>query len=142
MERPNNTCCPKIPYNKHEKHIINTEIEKLDDSIIKREREDTDYVSTVFTREKKDGSFKTISNVKCLNKFFKCRYFKMELLKNVFKIVKQGVWMASVDLKGAFFIVSVHKSHQRYPKSEWFKVLCYLQFLKNTKYARIVLNHF
>ena len=142
MERPNNTCCPKIPYNKHEKHIINTEIEKLDDSIIKREREDTDYVSTVFTREKKDGSFKTISNVKCLNKFFKYRYFKMELLKNVFKIVKQRVWMASVDLKGAFFIVSVHKSHQRHPKSEWFKVLCYLQFLKNTKYARIVLNHF
>ena len=38
----------------------------------------------------------------------------MESLKDVFKIIRQAVWMASVDLKDAFFPVSVHKSHQKY----------------------------
>ena len=43
----------------------------------------------------------------------------MESLKDVFKITKQGVWKASVDLKGAFFTVPVHKSHQKYFKFKW-----------------------
>ena len=43
----------------------------------------------------------------------------MEPLKDVFKIIRQGVWMVSVDLKDAFFPVSVHKSHQKY--FEWFR---------------------
>ena len=37
----------------------------------------------------------------------------MESLNDVFKIIKKGVWMASVDLKDAFFTVPVHKMHQQ-----------------------------
>ena len=63
----------KIPHNEHEKCIINAEIEKLLQKgvIIKCEKEDNDFVSTVFTQEKKDGSFRTMLNLKCLNKFVK-----------------------------------------------------------------------
>ena len=32
--------------------------------------------------------------------------------------------MASVDLKDASFTVPVHKSHQKYFKSEWFLGFC------------------
>ena len=56
-----------------------------------------------------------------MNKFVKYKHFKMESLKDVFRINKQGVWMASVDLKDAFFTVTVHKSHQKYFKLEWFQ---------------------
>ena len=103
--------------------IINAEIEELLQKgvIIKCEREDNGFVSTIFTRENKDGSFRTILNLKCLNKFVKYKHFKMESLKDAFKIIKQGERMASVDLKDAFFTVSVHKSHQKYFKFEWFK---------------------
>ena len=38
----------------------------------------------------------------------------MESLNDVFKIIKKGVWMASVDLKDAFFTVPVHKMHQQF----------------------------
>ena len=122
MEKPNVTCSPKIPQSELEKCIINAEIEKLLQKrvIIKCEKEDNDFVSTVLTREKKDDSFRTILNLKCLNKFVKYNQFKMESLKGVFKIIK-GVWMASVDLKDAFFTVPVHKSHQKYFKFEWFQ---------------------
>ena len=119
----NITCSPKIPHRVHEKHIINAETEKLLQKgiIIKCEREDDDFISFVFTREKKDGSFRIILNLKCLNNFVKYKHFKMESLRDIFKIIKQGVWMASVDLKDAFFTVHVHKSHQKYFKLERFK---------------------
>ena len=43
----------------------------------------------------------------------------MKSLNDVFKIIKRGVWMASVDLKDAFFTVPVHKLHQKIFMFEW-----------------------
>ena len=93
MERPNITCSPKIPHSELQTRIINAEIEKLLQKgvIIECEREDNDFIATAFTREKKDGSFRTRVNLKCLNKFVKYKHFKMESLKDVFKIMKEGV---------------------------------------------------
>ena len=56
MKRLNMTFFQKIPHFEHEKRIINAEIEKLlpKGVIIKCEREDNDFVSTAFTREKRD----------------------------------------------------------------------------------------
>ena len=47
----------------------------------------------------------------------------MESLKDVFKIIKKDEWMASVDLKDAFFTIPVHILHQKYFKFEWFNQL-------------------
>ena len=70
MERSNITCSPKIPHSEYQKPIRKAEIEKLLQKGLttKCEREDNDFVSTAFTREK-DGSFRNILNLKCLNKF-------------------------------------------------------------------------
>ena len=43
----------------------------------------------------------------------------MKSLNDVFKIIKRGVWMASVDLKDAFFTVPAHKLHQKCFMFEW-----------------------
>ena len=43
----------------------------------------------------------------------------MESLNDVFKIIKKGVWMASVDLKDAFFTVPAHNLHQNFFMFEW-----------------------
>ena len=50
------------------------------------------FVSTVLTRQKKDGSFRTILNLKHLNQYVTYQHFKMESLNDVFKIIKKGVW--------------------------------------------------
>ena len=57
MERSNITCSAKTSHSEHEKHIVNSEVEKLlhKGVIIKWEREDNDFLSTVFARERKDG---------------------------------------------------------------------------------------
>ena len=38
----------------------------------------------------------------------------MESLNDVFKIIKNGVWMASVDLKDAFFTAPVRNLNQNF----------------------------
>ena len=101
------------------KKIINSEIQKLLDKgvIVQCDRESYDFVSTVFTREKKDGSSRTILNLKYLNEFVSYRYFKTESLidvSNISKTMKKDVWMASIYLKDAFFTVPVQISHQKY----------------------------
>ena len=45
----------------------------------------------------------------------------MESVTDVFKTIKNYVWMASVDLKDAFFTVPEHISHQKYFKFKWFQ---------------------
>ena len=84
--------------------------------IVECSRETGDFLSNVFTRQKKDGTFRTILNLKYLNEFVQYQDFKMESLLDVFKIIKPNAWMASVDLKDAFFTVSIHESHQKYFK--------------------------
>ena len=87
------------------------------------DREPNYFVSTVFTREKKDGSSRTTLNLKYLNEFVNYRYFKMESLTDVFKTIRKDVWVASIDLKDAFFTVPVHISHRKHFKFEWFQNL-------------------
>ena len=58
-------------------------------------------------------------NLKHLNHDVNYQHFKMESLNDVFKIIKKGVWMASVDLKDAFFTVPVHNLHKFFFMFEW-----------------------
>ena len=111
--RPGITSAPKIPHSEQEIKIINKEIKKVLDKgvIIECERDKGGFISTIFTRQKKDGSFRTILNLKHLNHYVNYQHFKMESLNDVFKIIKKGVWMVSVDSKDAFFTMRVHKLH-------------------------------
>ena len=54
------------------------------------------------------------------NEFAEYKHFKMESFKDVFKIIKEDGWMASVDLKHAFLTIPVHIRHQKYFKSKSF----------------------
>ena len=47
----------------------------------------------------------------------------MESLEGVFEIIKADAWMASVDIKDAFFTIPVHSLYQKYFKFEWFNQL-------------------
>ena len=38
----------------------------------------------------------------------------MESIQNVLELTRRGVYLASIDLKDAFYSVPVHKNHQAY----------------------------
>ena len=104
-----------------ETEISTEEVKKLlsKETILECFKEAGDFVSTVFTREKKDVTFRAILNLKYLNDFVQYQHFKMESLLDVFRIIKPNAWMANVDIKDGFFTVPIHESYQKYFNFEW-----------------------
>ena len=96
--------------------IINSEIQKLKSKkvIVYTSKRTGDYISGVFTGSKKDSSHRMILNLKNFNKFICYRYFKMESIQNVLNVIKKDAFMASIDLKDAFYSVPVAEYHQKY----------------------------
>ena len=78
-----------------------------------------DFLSGIFTRPKLDGTHRMILSLKKLNEFVYYQHFKMESLTNVLNMIKPGAFMASVDLKDAFYSVPIHPEHQKYFKFFW-----------------------
>ena len=108
-EKPPHQNVSKIPHDMLETEIITQEVKKLLSKgvIVECSRETGDLVSTVFTRQKNDGTFRTILDLKDLIEFVQYQHSIIELLLDVFKIIKSDAWMASLDLKEVFFTVPV-----------------------------------
>ena len=104
-----------------ELHFVNDEIAKLLNKkvIIPSQHEDDQFISTIFLTPKKDGLFRLILNLKKFNRFVRYQHFKMESLKQVVAMMKPGCFMASLDIRDAYYSVPIHKSHQKYLKFEF-----------------------
>ena len=116
-EEPAQNICQNIPVTNAEKQIISDEIQK--EVIYPCMREESDFMSSIFTREKRDGSYRMILNLKQVNKHIDYEHFKMDSLQSVLNIITPNCWMASVDLKDAFYKVPIHPNHQKFLKFKW-----------------------
>ena len=83
------------------------------------EREKGEYFSNLFTTPKKYGTYRTILNLKSLNKECGTAHFKMESLKQALHMVRPGAFLASIDIKDAFYSVPIHTAHKKYLKFMW-----------------------
>lgn len=72
------------------------------------------WYSTYFLVAKKTGDWRPILNLKPLNRLLQIDSFKMETLRNVILSCHQGEWLASLDLKDAYFHVLVREAHRRF----------------------------
>ena len=54
-----------------------------------------------------NGAYRTILNLKKFNEYCTTEHFKMESIKNVINMLKPGMFLASIDIKDAFFSVSI-----------------------------------
>lgn len=89
------------------------------------------YISNVFMRPKKDGSFRIILNLRSLNQTMEKRHFKMNTLKTAINLMTQNCWFASVDLKDAYFSVAIHKDHKKFFRFVWKNDLFEFQAMPN-----------
>ena len=72
------------------------------------------FYSTYFTVPKKDGGIRPILNLKPFNRYVRKQPFKMETLQTVISLIVPGLWLASVDLKDAYFHVPINQEHWKY----------------------------
>ena len=118
-------------------------------------REKGDFVNTIFLREKRDSvitnkRYRLILNVKCLNEYVLSNHFKMETLYTCLQMMKPNCFMASLDLKDAYFSIPVHNTSTKYLKFQFqgqtYKFLALPQGFKDsprvfTKIMKPVLAH-
>ena len=105
-------------FSSYEKEITDSEVNKpLKKKVsVPTNINEGDFASSIFTRTKKDESHRMILNLKKLNTFVDSPPFKMESIRNVVSMIRKVVWMASVDLKDAFFTVPINVHDQKYLK--------------------------
>jgi hypothetical protein len=108
-------------FNMSETAIIGNEINKLLSKgvIIPSIHEPGEFISSIFLRLKKDGSYRMILNLKFFNEFVKYRHFKMDTLDTAVKMMKPNCYMASIDLTDAYYMVPVHEADQKFLKFEF-----------------------
>ena len=114
-------------FNAKERTIVHSEIDKLitKGAIVPSSPEIGDFVSTIFLRPKKDGTHHTFIfclfnlNLKQFNEFVEYHHFKIDTLKTAINMIKPGCFMASVDLKDAYYTVPIDPGHQKFVKF-WF----------------------
>ena len=89
------------------------------DILVESHHESTEFISPVFLREKKNGTFRMILNLKELNRFIVYHHFKMDNIESCVHLMKPMCFMASIDLSDAYFSVPIDPSHQKYLKFLW-----------------------
>lgn len=96
--------------------MIESEVGKLleKNAIEKCKKGKDQFVSSFFLVPKPDGTKRFILNLKGLNKFIETPHFKMEDLRSAKNLVTSGAFMASLDLKDAYFLVPVHENSRKY----------------------------
>ena len=93
--------------------------------------EEGEWISNVFLRPKPGGEHRMILDLTELNKFIVYEHFKMFSLQMAVELVEEGCWMASVDLKDAYYSVSVSRSNRKYLKFRWKGILYEFRAIPN-----------
>ena len=131
---PHQTFIPKpLQFSKLETQAIDVEIaDFLDKGIIEKTcHSEPEFISNVFTREKRDGSRRVILNLSALNPFIEYHHFKMDTIETVIGLIRSNCYMASLDLSNAYFSVPVATSDRSYLKFKWKKELYEFAVLPN-----------
>ena len=117
--------------------IIDKEIQRLLKlKVIERsEHEEGEIISPIFAVPKSDGTSRIILNLKKFNESVEYEHFKMENVMTAIHMIRRGCFMASVDLRPAYYSVSVEKEDRKYLKFCWngqlFQYTCFPNGLSN-----------
>ena len=114
---------PKISckFSAQECTAIQTEVSNLlkKSVIVETHHDPGEFISPIFVRPKKDGTTRMILNLQSLNEHVVYLHFKMNTLKDAISLMKQNCFMASIDLKDAYYSVPIAQVHQKYLKFQW-----------------------
>ena len=90
-----------------------------------------EIISPVFMVLKPDGSYRLILNLKKFNDSVQCEHFKMDNLTSATQMMTRGCYMASVDLRHAYYSVPIKAEYRKYLKFKWKKQLYQYTCLPN-----------
>ena len=112
---------PNQIFSEHEYPIVRQEVHKLLEKrvITKVSPIPGQILSNVFLRPKKDGTHRLILNLKRFNESVSHYHFKMDSLSTITKLVSQNCYMASVDMKDAYYSIPIRSSDRKLLRFIW-----------------------
>ena len=75
------------------------------------EKSEDHYVSRVFVVEKKQGGYRMVIDLKNLNNYVNKIHFRMEDKEVVSTLIEKDDFLASIDLKDAFFTIVLNEKN-------------------------------
>lgn len=131
----------EIPFSVDQQSIVDNEVADLltKGAIVPSFHEQNEFISTLFIVPKPNGKFRPIINLKYLNNFVHYDHFKQETFQVVLDLLQEKDFMTSIDLKDAYFSVSIHPDFQKYLKFSWkgnlYKFVCLPFGLKSAPFV-------
>ena len=100
---------PQPTWSKTEEEFIDMEIQRLllKGVIAHSVHEEGEFISSIFVRLKKDGSYCMILNLKSLNQYVEYHHFKLDTIWMAVHMMTPGCFMASIDLEYAYYSVHI-----------------------------------
>ena len=102
----------------HEADILQTEIDSLLDKKAIREvpthQSMNGFYSRYFLVKKKGGGMRPILDLRALNQYLKVFKFKMLTSATLLRMIRQGDWFTSIDLKDAYFHIAIYPPHRKF----------------------------
>ena len=77
------------------------------------------FISGIFLIPKRSGGYRPIINLKGLNTFLTAHKFKMEGISTVRHTIREGDWLAKLDLKDAYLTVPIFSHHRKFLRFKW-----------------------
>ena len=83
------------------------------------EKSEDHYVSRVFVVEKKQGGYRMVIDLKNLNNYVNKIHFRMEDKEVVSTLIEKDDFLASIDLKDAFFTIPLNEKSKKFTVFEF-----------------------
>ena len=108
----------KCNFSKSDTALIDTEIEKLlkKGVISPCEKEEDDFFSPIFLKEKQDKSHRMILNLKKLNKETNKIHFKMDTIYSIKNLISKGMYFVKIDISDAYYSIKINSKDTKYLK--------------------------
>ena len=121
-ETPSQQAVPRqYKFNVEQAHVIEKEIDDLLEKEVIVEIKDTEdcFISNIFLRPKPGNKFRMIIDLSELNEFVTKQHFKMDHLDVATHMLFPGAWLASIDLKEAYYAIPICEEDQKYLCFQW-----------------------
>ncbi|XP_028404044.1 uncharacterized protein LOC114526666 [Dendronephthya gigantea] len=121
IELPSQTKAPVSKFQPHEFHLVDEAVTKLvkKDAVREVTPSKGQYVSKIFLRPKTDGTHRLILNLKQFNESVVYTHFKMDSIQTIIRLVEKDCYMATLDLKDAYYSIPVKRNDQKFLQFEW-----------------------
>eukprot|EP00794_Sanderia_malayensis_P016482 gene16482-18121_t len=121
---------------------VYTELSDLIDKkvIVLCDHEPGEFISPIFSVPKKDNKIRLILNLKSMNQYVQYHHFKMDSIHTALELITEDCWMASIDLKDAYYSVKVLQFTQKSQYTLPQKQITFLGFDINSTSMKITLT--